>query len=187
MFLLGHLGLTLLVARLWVPLMRAGERFPVGFLLLGALLPDLIDKPLGHALLGWANGRLWGHTLLFAAVLLGVTLVRSSRRWEALAVGTVCHQLLDRAWQDMTSWLWPMAGSFPREVSTGVPDWIAALASDPYLWATEAAGLLALLALLLAPWLGLSPRWWREPVAGETPQMGLEGDVPAGSRPDGEA
>jgi len=37
------------------------------FVALGAILPDLIDKPIGRILLGEsvANGRLFGHTLLF--------------------------------------------------------------------------------------------------------------------------
>lgn len=183
MFLLGHLGLTLLAARILAPLARLEERFPLEFLFVGALLPDLIDKPLGHLLLGWDNGRLWGHTLLFAAVLVALGLATASRRFGALGLGTVCHQLLDQAWQDPTSWLWPMAGAFPRQVSAGVPDWIAAILGDPFLWTTEAAGLLALVFLLLVPWLGSSPRWWRKPAADEASSIGPRTEPGVASEP----
>lgn len=185
-FPLAHLGLTLLVARLLAPFTWAGERFPVGFLLVGALLPDAIDKPLGHLLLGWDNGRLWAHTLLFAALLAGLAIAAASRRWSALALGTVCHQLLDQAWQDPASWLWPLAGAFPREVSAGVPDWIGAILSDPFLWTTEAAGLLVLVALLLVPWLGSRPRWWRAPAAGDATALASETGTGVASEPETE-
>lgn len=183
-FLLGHLGLTLLVARLVAPFTGTGERFPLGFLLVGALLPDLIDKPLGHALLGWDNGRLWAHTLLFASLIVALALARASRRLGALGLGTVCHQLLDQAWQDPTSWLWPMAGPFPREVSAGVHDWIAAILSEPFLWATEVAGLFSLVALLLVPWLGSSPRWWRPTAPGDPAALGPEAEAGIASEPE---
>jgi hypothetical protein len=41
------------------------------FITLGAILPDLIDKQIGRILLGEsvANGRLFGHTLLFVLLL----------------------------------------------------------------------------------------------------------------------
>lgn len=160
-FLLGHLGLTLLAARSLRPLLPAGEGVPVGFVLVGALLPDLVDKPLGHAILGWENGRLWGHALAFAAVLLAGALYAGSRRGLALGAATLVHQGLDQVWVDPTSWLWPLLGPFPVGVSGGVPDWWVALLSDPFLWSTEALGGLALLGLLVLPRLGLATRWWR--------------------------
>lgn len=171
MFVLGHLGLTLFAGRLLAPLASSGERFPVGFLLVGALLPDLIDKPLGHALLPWDNGRLWAHTLLFAGLLIGLAVLTASRRVSAVGLGTAIHQLLDQAWQDPASWLWPFAGPFPRSVSTGMPDWLTIIATDPFIWATELAGLVALGAFLAAPWLGWTPRWWApgEPAPVEEP------------------
>jgi hypothetical protein len=159
-FLLGHLGLTLLVGRLFVPFATSREPFPLGFLLAGGLLPDLVDKPLGHVLLGWDNGRLWAHTLLFASLIAVLALALASRRLGALAGGTAIHQLLDQAWLDPASWLWPLAGDFPRGVSSGAPDWLASLASDPFVWITEGLGLLALAGLLALPLLGVGPRWW---------------------------
>lgn len=162
MLVLGHLGLTLLAGRLLRPLFSALDRFPVGCLLIGALLPDLLDKPLGHALLGWDNGRLWGHTLAFVLALGLWAWIRASPKVAALGLGAGFHQVLDQLpWADPATWLWPLAGPFPRGISPGVPDWIQALVSDPYIWATEAIGLAALLVLLVGPLLGLGPRWWQ--------------------------
>jgi hypothetical protein len=66
MFIFGHIGITLGIAFIIFQfvLPRIGIR-------LGAILPDLIDKPIGRILLGEsvANGRLFGHTLLFILLL----------------------------------------------------------------------------------------------------------------------
>lgn len=185
MFLLGHLGLTLLAVWLLRPLLPAGDGVPVGYVLVGALLPDLIDKPLGHVLLGWDNGRLWAHTLLFAVALLGLATYVGSRWGLTMGVATLIHQGLDQAWLDPASWLWPLAGPFPTGVSAGVPEWWAALLSDPFLWTTEALGGLALVALLFGPWLGLGSRWWQP--SAPSPSQPAEDVVPEAARREAEA
>jgi hypothetical protein len=100
MLLFGHLGLGSALARPF----RAGlER---RWLLLGTILPDLIDKPLYYGLclatgrhgaeLGLISGtRTLGHTglvLLLSAVL---ALVLRSRAMAAVALGMATHPLLD--------------------------------------------------------------------------------------------
>ncbi|OEU51521.1 MAG: hypothetical protein BA871_09955 [Desulfuromonadales bacterium C00003096] len=57
------------------------------FIAIGVILPDLIDKPIGRILLGEsvANGRLFGHTLLFVLIsvhffFLQKTFLRS-KKW----------------------------------------------------------------------------------------------------------
>ncbi|PSG98076.1 hypothetical protein BRD56_02130 [Thermoplasmatales archaeon SW_10_69_26] len=182
MFVLGHLGFTLIGARLLAPALRRGASFPVGFLLVGALLPDLVDKPLGHVILPWDNGRLWAHTLLFTVLLAALAWGTASRRLGATSLGVGFHQLLDQIpWQDPGAWLWPL-GSFPREVSAGVPDWWAALLTDPYLWTTETIGLLAVASLLVLPMLGWRPAWWRGPAS----DASAPGPVPVPVRPGAE-
>jgi hypothetical protein len=170
-FLLGHLGLTLLAGRLWAPITRDGS-VPLTWLVAGGFLPDLIDKPLGHVLLSWGNGRLWAHTLWLGLLLAGLAALLASRRLAAVGLGTLVHQIGDQAWLDLSSWLWPLAGSFPRQVSTGGPHWVQMLVTDPFVWATEAAGLLVFVALLGLPLLGLAPRWWRPDPEGSTRPTG---------------
>jgi hypothetical protein len=76
MFIFGHIGITLGIAFIIFQfvLPRIGIRLKkinYLFVALGAILPDLIDKPIGRILLGEsvANGRLFGHTLLFILLL----------------------------------------------------------------------------------------------------------------------
>ncbi len=125
MFPLGHLGLTLalvLVARRGLAEFRVDYRL----LLVGALLPDLIDKPLS-LVLGVA-GRNLAHTLLFTLVLIFFFLILRSRPirrsretlWVAsllaFAIGSGTHLLLDRMWALPEILLWPFLGlAFPLD------------------------------------------------------------------------
>ena len=80
---------------------------------LGAMLPLLIDIPVGH--------RAFGHTLAFAALALVVVMVwplRGSRlarrRWLCLPIGTFCALVLSGAWTDTAVLWWPTLGwTFP--------------------------------------------------------------------------
>jgi hypothetical protein len=97
MFVLGHLGIGS-----WLAARRVSPQ-QIGWLLFGALLPDLVDKPLYYALvlatgrraaeLGLISGtRTLGHTLLFAIALWAVLPRRIG--WP-LALGIATHLLLD--------------------------------------------------------------------------------------------
>jgi membrane-bound metal-dependent hydrolase YbcI (DUF457 family) len=88
---------------------------------LGGLLPDIIDKPLGLiALHGLYNdGRIFFHTLLILAVLglAGWLLYRRvNRAWLlTVALGMAVHLILDAAWQEPRTFLWPFLGfDFPH-------------------------------------------------------------------------
>ena len=122
-------------------------------LLVGSILPDIIDKPLGIWLLRetLSSGRIFAHTLVFAAVLAGVGLYfYVKRRWLGalcLALGTVAHLILDQMWLNLRTLLWPLYGlSFERGI---VEDWLprilTSLVTDPRAYCTEIIG-----ALLLA-------------------------------------
>ncbi len=95
------------------------------FLLAGAILPDLLDKPIGLGFLG--SGRVFAHTLIFGGALLTVVLITTGRggtarkRWMALTVGVMFHLLLDGMWTARETLLWPLFG---WEFPTGAPnDW----------------------------------------------------------------
>jgi hypothetical protein len=75
----------------------------------GALLPDLIDGPTGRA--GVAHS-LAASAVLLAAVVLGTRGRRSLRRsLVALAIGTFLHLFLDGIWTNRQVFLWPFAGT----------------------------------------------------------------------------
>lgn len=90
----------------------------VRFLVLGALLPNLIDKPLGTIFAPdfFGADRLVGHSLLFATLLMVVTLLatRRGRRRRALmavAIGSFLHLVLDGMWTSTETFLWPLFGT----------------------------------------------------------------------------
>jgi inner membrane protein len=97
----------------------------------GALLPDIIDKPLGFWLLPDAVNhatRSVGHTLLFSALLLAAALARLGLTRRAglltIALASIGHLLLDQMWQLPVTLLWPFLGwQFPRGTTT-LEEWI---------------------------------------------------------------
>ncbi|MFQ5908126.1 MAG: metal-dependent hydrolase [Thermoplasmata archaeon] len=126
MFLLGHLGLTLALV-VWPLRRRLPRRVDYRILLVGALLPDLIDKPL--SLILGVGGRAVAHTLLFALALSLLFLLLRSRAVSsrcqifgtaillALAIGTWTHLILDRMWMQPEILLWPFLGlPFPPDL-----------------------------------------------------------------------
>ena len=88
----------------------------IRFLVFGAVLPNLIDKPLGTILVpSLGSDRLIGHSLLFGTVIMIVVLLatrrgRVRRRWMALAVGVLFHLVLDGMWTSGQTFLWPFLG-----------------------------------------------------------------------------
>jgi hypothetical protein len=119
-FALGHLGLGKKIAA------RPYRRFSLGekrAFFLGALLPDLIDKPLFYIPF-WLTGRpgaaggmlsgthLFAHTGLFLLALVIAALITRSVRVRAIAVGVATHSLLDCVGLSMGlgTLLWPFLG-----------------------------------------------------------------------------
>lgn len=127
MFPAAHLGIGSVLGRLVSPTL------PFGWLLLGTVLPDLIDKPAFWAMGlmeyfttgGWVPGKRGiAHTVLFLIALAAVAAARRSRPWAAVSVGDGTHLVLDavsKAWgahdaiqRNGCVLLWPSCGfSFP--------------------------------------------------------------------------
>ena len=85
--------------------------------ILGSLLPDLLDRPLGHWLLPEIfnpSGRLFGHTLLFLTLLVTFSLIMlrftRSRTPLVFALASAGHLLIDRMWESPRTLLWPLYG-----------------------------------------------------------------------------
>ena len=140
MFLLGHLGIGLGLA--WVLAWRAPTRIDYRLVLLGAILPDLIDKPLGIAL--GLETRLWGHTFLFLFAILAASFLP---RWAGLrfvGFGGATHLLLDGIWARPYVPLWPAYGwAFPP-AGFDPEFWFETLLRDPLVQAGEISGFLLL-------------------------------------------
>lgn len=145
-----HLAGTLFLFR-WI--FRDPE-VDVRFLALGAVLPDLIDLPLGTLLLAdtLSTGEAWAHSLLAPSAVAIVVLVatrrgRRRRAWMALVVGMLFHLLLDGMWTKTDVFMWPFFGPIlpgPMPYWEGV--WERA-AADPWRWVTEVAGVVYLVVL----------------------------------------
>lgn len=152
--LFWHLGATLWLFR-WI---FRDPKVDVRFLFVGAILPDVIDLPLGTLLLAdrYSTGELWSHSLLAATLYMVVVLLatrrgRRRRAWMALGVGWLFHLLLDGMWVDQEVFLWPFFGV---EIPAGAtPFWSLAwerALSDPWRWVTEALGVAYLVWLWIA-------------------------------------
>ncbi|MFC2056686.1 metal-dependent hydrolase [Chloroflexota bacterium] len=129
----------------------------IRLLLIGSLLPDIIDKPLGHQFLRdtISNGRIFCHTLLFLILiaLAGLYLYRSRGKTSLLTVsfGTFTHLVLDQMWRTPRTLFWPICGlAFDR---ADVSDWIMnifhALITDPQVFIPELVGMMILAWFLL--------------------------------------
>jgi hypothetical protein len=123
-FALGHLGLGKKIAARPYRHFSRGEKRAF---FLGALLPDLIDKPLFYIPF-WLTGRrgaaagilsgthLFAHTGLFLLTLVIAAAITRSPRVRAIAIGVTTHLVLDFVGLSMGpgTLLWPVLGwNFP--------------------------------------------------------------------------
>jgi hypothetical protein len=118
MWIFGHLGLG---AQLASPF---AKRLPFYWILLGTLVPDLIDKPLYYSLflatglsgddLGWIScTRTVGHTGILLILVFALARIKKSKILIALGLGMITHLLLD-GFQD----LWNLSNGSPGPSST---------------------------------------------------------------------
>jgi hypothetical protein len=131
MYLLAHAMVGILIGIVLAAIV--GDRRVVALAALGAVLPDLIDKPLGHIILaGTVNyGRIYFHglTILFVILIAGLLFYHYRRRIGllALAAGMASHQFLDGMWRHPIEWFWPFLGPLPRHDYSGGFLWDAIL------------------------------------------------------------
>ncbi len=125
------------------------------FLALGAVLPDLIDLPIGIAMWDtYGTPRLGAHSLLFGAIVMVAVLLATRRgprrkQWMLLAVGVLMHILLDALWRQPETLWWPFLGSsFATSGFDSYAAYVRDLLASPTMWAGELVGLAYLV------WLG---------------------------------
>ena len=131
MFLFGHIDVTLGVffgLGIFIP--RLKTIIDPKYLVIGALLPDLIDKPLGRVIFAStiANGRIVGHTLLFSIFifLMGLYLYEKRRdvRVFSLAIGSFFHLMEDQMWKTPKTLFWLLLGlRFPKDYTDNSGIW----------------------------------------------------------------
>lgn len=159
MFIFGHLGLGSKLVSPWA------ARLPRRWLLLGTLLPDLIDKPIYYGL-SWLEGtrgaelglisgtRTFGHTVALLLVIAIGAYFRRSPATAALALGMATHLALDGVFDSLRgievatsllpAMLWPFLGrGFPVAQAEGLGQHLSSL-REPVLLGGELAGALLL-------------------------------------------
>jgi hypothetical protein len=104
--------------------------------LVGSVLPDLIDKPIGALIFvgTFHNSRIFAHTLLFSLILLiaGAALYRRRQKTAVLTLGLAAlfHVVLDKPWVFPETFLWPFL-NIKAALSAG-DKWLGVLISFPY-------------------------------------------------------
>jgi hypothetical protein len=147
MYLLGHLGIGLGLA--WMASRTSKRAIDYRLVLLGAILPDLIDKPLGVALN--LESRLWAHTLVFLGTVLAMSAVPRVRKLLFVGVGVATHLLLDRIWEMPWVAVWPAFGSaFPADDGVNLFRILEVLWTDPVVFVGEVVGVIVLVAFARA-------------------------------------
>ncbi len=147
MLVFGHTGITLGI--FWFAEEKLGFRFDYRLAVIAALLPDIIDKPLGMIILPLSNGRIIGHTLLFSMILLLIAF--RYRNFLIVPLASLIHLIQDEMWLEPETLFWPLLGSFPKEDYGGLEEYVGMIASEytpsfSHTFVFEVVGLVILLA-----------------------------------------
>lgn len=152
MFLVAHAGFAAAPASAILAWWQENRGFSRGnpdmrWLLLGSVLPDLMDKPLGQAALRpyFQNGRIFFHTFLFTMLFLLGGAYQGKRRGDSrlflLACGMLAHVVLDRVWTEPPTAFWPSLGPFLRHPSLGtIMEQVMEYLREPAFWVEEVGG-----------------------------------------------
>jgi hypothetical protein len=122
MLFLGHLVIGLIAGFILFELYH--DQNAIIFCALGSVLPDIVDKPLGHIFLNSVldNGKIYFHSLVIFILFLITGLIvwkylRSSS-FLYVALGIIIHQLVDLMWKRPVNWYYPLLGPYRTEVHT---------------------------------------------------------------------
>jgi inner membrane protein len=148
--LLWHLGATVAVVRYAF----RDDRMDLRFLMLGAVLPDLVDTPVGALVFpSTMSVRLVSHTLLVASLVMVVVVWRTRRgrprkRWMPVAIGMLVHLALDAMWASPETLWWPFLGlEFTPSDAATFGGLVSEVLADPVVWLGEVAGAAYLIVL----------------------------------------
>ena len=124
------------------------DRIDIRILLIGSLLPDIIDKPVGMLFFRetLSSGRIFSHTLFFLILITIAGLFVFYRQRKSyllvLSFGTFTHLILDEMWRTPQTLLWPFYGiTFNRvDIEEWLPSIIEALITSPATYLPELVG-----------------------------------------------
>lgn len=154
MYVFGHVGLTMLTARV-IENYIGKKTIDYRIVVVGSLLPDLIDKPIGRIFFEskFESGRVFAHALAFIAALSAIGLYRWIRYrkigWLVLAGCSSIHDVFDRMWMFPRILFWPFLGKTLGKAAkpgtaTAVGAWVAPevhhFLTDPYSYISEIIG-----------------------------------------------
>jgi membrane-bound metal-dependent hydrolase YbcI (DUF457 family) len=135
------------------------DRRAVPWCIAGAVLPDLIDKPLGHIL--WHStvddGRLLFHGLFVLILLTAVAalLWRCGYPQAAwITAGVFTHQIADAMWTTPVVWYYPLLGPYPFNPH---PDYFWSALTHEFGTASEWL-FVAVLVIAFISWYGYGKR-----------------------------
>ncbi len=118
--------------------------------LLGSLLPDIIDKPVWFFVTSLTSdpslsGRDYAHTLLFnlALFISALVLIRYRKSWLlVISLSSFMHLIFDQIWNSPGVLLWPLLGPLLKEETVGwMSNIIQKLFSYPEVYVPEIIGL----------------------------------------------
>ncbi len=176
MLLFGHVGITSGVVWGWDKYLR--HKIPFAkktteasasiagsidyrLVVIGSMLPDIIDKPIGHLIFADAlsnYGRIYAHSMLFFAILLVVGLYRYHHSGKlGFLILSLCsgfHLILDKMWYFTQTLFWPLKGwGFPESDFVDLFDWISSLnegfKTNPQIYISETIGSIIILFIAL--------------------------------------
>jgi hypothetical protein len=150
MLILGHLVIGLIIGFILYEIFHA--RTLIVFCAIGSVLPDLVDKGLGHIIFSASldNGRIFFHSLgivlLFAVVGLIVWKYYRSFAFLAVGFGVLLHQMADVMWTSPVTWYYPLLGPYPVDFT---PDYFEQAILAELTSVTEWIFFIAIVALAL--------------------------------------
>lgn len=148
--LFWHVGGTVAAARYAF----RDDRMDLRLLIVGAVLPDVVDTPLGLIAFGTFNGvRLFTHSLLFGSLAMVAVIAttrrgRPRKRWMPLAVGVLMHLVFDAMWADPETLWWPFLGfEFAESGHESAGRLVVSVLTDWRVWLAEGTGAVYLASL----------------------------------------
>lgn len=155
MLIVGHMGLTIAIVYTFHRMRSPRLDLDYRLVILGSLLPDIIDKPIGYVIFQkyYENGWIYGHTLLFSVVLL-ILSYSIATKYSVLGFSTLLHLIEDGVVTYMPgTFFWPLLGwNFSKNgefTSKWIEYTISSLYTDHYIQITEVAGLTVISYLIL--------------------------------------